>query len=259
MPRYLQKHIRYPADYFTAQAEMYAAYHMVEPDAFYQREDLWEFATERYRAEFQTVTPYYVMMQFPGRDSIEFALIVPFTPKDKNVMNGWMAGRSDMPSYGKLTVFPFPKGVEVLGPRQIEARVDQNTVMSQAMTLWGQRGSEVLRGNLLVIPLFHRDSLFVTYVEPIFIQAEDAQLPEIKRIIIADQDRVVWAEDFSRAVTLLARRKELGAAEEAVGAAAEIDVRRARQLLSQFRSLFSQGNYAEAGRRLEELERMLRE
>ncbi|MBD3315781.1 MAG: UPF0182 family protein [Chitinivibrionales bacterium] len=256
MPSYLKEHIRYPTDYFTVQAQMYAAYHMVEPDAFYQREDLWEFATERYRAQFQTVSPYYVMNRFPGRDSIEFALIVPFTPKNKHVMNGWMAGRSDMPFYGKLTVFPFPKGVEVLGPRQIEARVDQNPVMSQAMTLWGQRGSEVLRGNLLVIPLFYGDSLHVTYVEPVFIQAEDAQLPEIKRIIVADQDRVVWAEDFSKALNLLSRREEL-APEEIAEAAGEIDVQRATRLIEQFRALFGEGNYAEAGRRLEELERML--
>jgi hypothetical protein len=265
MPRYLQDHIRYPADYFTVQAEMYTAYHMVEPEAFYQREDLWEFATERYREEFQRITPYYVMTRFPGRETIEFSLIVPFTPKNKNVMNAWMAGRSDMPNYGKLTVYPFPKGVEVLGPRQIEARIDQNTVMSQAMTLWGQRGSEVIRGNLLVIPLFHQDSLFVLYAEPIFLQAEDARLPEIKRVILADQDRVTWSEEFDQALGFLSQARELreiGARQvpgEQEAAAPEERIERAARLLDELRRLLQQGNYSEAGARLEELTRELQQ
>ncbi|MFW6244562.1 MAG: UPF0182 family protein, partial [Fibrobacterota bacterium] len=208
MPDDLKRHIRYPADYFTIQSEMYTAYHMVNPETFYQREDLWEFATERYREQFQLVRPYYVMMKFPESDSVEFALINPFTPRNRNVMNGWMAGRSDIPNYGKLTVYPFPKGQQVFGPRQIEARIDQNSVMSQAITLWSQQGSEVIRGNLLVIPLFQRDSLFVMYVEPLYVQAQDAQLPEVRRVIVADQEQVLWAEMFDEAIAALARRVE---------------------------------------------------
>jgi hypothetical protein len=207
MPENLQRHIRYPVDYLTIQADIYATYHMTDVDVFYQREDVWQFATERYRENFQPVTPYYTMVQFPGQDEIEFVLILPFTPKGKNVMNGWFAGRSDIPDYGKIRVYPIPKGVEVLGPRQIEARVDQNTEMSRALSLWSQRGSEVIRGNLLAIPLFLENTLFILFVEPIFLQAEDAQLPELKRIVAADQTTVVWADTFDAAVKALLERK----------------------------------------------------
>ncbi|MBN1604535.1 MAG: UPF0182 family protein [Chitinispirillaceae bacterium] len=256
MPEDLKKHIRYPTDFFTIQSEMYAAYHMVNPETFYQREDLWEYATERYRGEFQPISPYYVMIEFSGRDSIEFALIVPFTPRNKNVMNGWIAGHSDIPHYGDMTVYPIPKGVEVFGPRQIEARIDQNTIMSQSITLWGQQGSEVIRGNLLVIPLFHRDSLFVMYAEPVLIQANDARLPEIKRIILADQEHVIWAERFEQALELLATREGfVGEVTEpgVPGPETGGDTQKAGKLMQEFRELVNQGNYSEAGARLEQL------
>lgn len=256
MPRDLQKHIRYPTDIFTIQSEMYAAYHMVNPETFYQREDLWEYATERYREEFQLISPYYVMIGFPDRDSIEFALIVPFTPRNRNVMNGWMAGHSDIPNYGKITVYPIPKGVEVFGPRQIEARIDQNTTMSQSITLWSQRGSEVIRGNLLVIPLFHKDSLFVLYVEPILIQAEGARLPEIKRIILADQHQVIWAERFQEALDILITQEEF-IDETQPQAPTGTYLQEASTILRKFRELLNQGNYSEAGARLEQLIELL--
>ncbi|MBD3320863.1 MAG: UPF0182 family protein, partial [Chitinivibrionales bacterium] len=185
MPDDIQAHIRYPVDFLVVQSQIYSTYHMEDPAVFYQREDVWQFATERYRDNFQTVDPYYVMVDYPEEDGIVFSLIMPFTPRNKNVINAWMAGICDMPDYGKLRVFTFPKGVEVLGPRQIEARLDQDTEMSQAMTLWGQRGSRVIRGNLLAIPLFDKKKLYILYAEPIFLQAEDAQLPEIKRIALA--------------------------------------------------------------------------
>ncbi len=262
MPINLQQHIRYPADYFTIQSEMYAAYHMTNVETFYQREDIWEFATERYREQFQLVTPYYVMMEFPEVQSAEFALIIPFTPRNRNVMNGWMAGRCDIPNYGKLTVFPFPKRQQVLGPRQIEARIDQNAVMSQAITLWSQQGSQVIRGNLLVIPLFQDDSLFVLYVEPLYVQAEGAELPEVRRVIVADQIQVLWAEQFDQAIELLAQRVETLPETPAQPSPQEpsgIDVARARTLLGELRALAAEGNFSEAGARLEELVRMLEE
>ena len=206
MPADLKEHIRYPADLLTVQAELYSVYHMTDTQVFYQREDVWEFATERYRASFQSVEPYYVMLQYPQEEQPEFILMMPFTPANKNVVNAWMAGRSDYEQYGQLTVYTLPKGVEVLGPRQIEARIDQNTEMSQALSLWSQRGSEVIRGNLLAIPLFANGELYLLYVEPIFLQAEDAALPEIKRIVLADQDRVVWDPEFNTAVDRLLGR-----------------------------------------------------
>ncbi len=119
-----------------------------------------------------------------------------------------MAGRCDFPRYGDVKVFTFPKGVEVLGPRQIEARIDQDAEMSQALSLWGQRGSEVIRGNLLAVPLFNENTIYILFAEPIFLQAENAQLPEIKRIALADQNRVVWASRFDQALSRLLGREQ---------------------------------------------------
>ncbi len=210
MPDDLKHHIRYPVGLMTVQADVYATYHMTDVNTFYQREDVWQFATERYRQNFQVVEPYYAMVQFPTAEDapgtakgVEFSLILPFTPKNKNVMNAWMAGRCDLPNYGKLTVFPIPKGIEVLGPRQIEARIDQNTEMSRSLSLWSQRGSQVIRGNMLAIPLFQKQTLYIMFVEPVFLEAEGAQLPEIKRIVLADQQRVVWSDQFQTSVDAL--------------------------------------------------------
>jgi hypothetical protein len=235
---------------------------MDDVDVFYQREDVWQFATERYRQNFEVVEPYYVMVQFPDRDETEFVLMLPFTPKNKNVMNAWMAGRSDMPNYGDLAIYTFPKGVEVLGPRQIEARIDQDTEMSRALSLWSQRGSEVVRGNLLAIPLFDEEQLYIMFAEPVFLQAEDAQLPEIKRIVLADQNSVVWDTTFEGALTKLLGREAAAAVTEQPTAAAAVGrapqaVRRAAddavETFQRFQDSLTDGSYADAGEALEEL------
>lgn len=267
MPDDIRAHIRYPEDFLTAQAEMYATYHMQDPEAYYQREDVWQFATERYREAFQSVDPYYVMLKLEGDGDgdLQFALINPFTPRNKNVLNAWMAGLCDGDSYGKLVVFTYPKGVEVLGPRQIEARIDQNTEMSKAMSLWGQRGSEVLRGNLLSIPLFRHDTLFMLYAEPIYLQAEDARMPELKRVALADQKRVVWGPDFESALHKLVRRRPVGNAEpttvgDATGKSEtdwQGDARRALARLRAYRRRSGSGDYQTAGTALGELENIL--
>jgi len=291
MPASLKSHIRYPTDLLTVQAEIYSVYHMTDPGVFYQREDVWEFATERYRESFQPVEPYYVMLQYPDQDEVEFVLMLPFTPRNKNVMNAWMAGRSDYEQYGKLTVYTLPKGVEVLGPRQIEARIDQNTEMSRALSLWGQRGSSVIRGNLLAIPLFLDEELVIMFVEPIFLQAEEASLPQMQRVVLADQSRVVWDPDFDTAIDRLLGElpatpggvavpddvPEPGAAVEdqaadgapepeatpATGAAAPAadgsPRARARQALDEYRRAVADGRFAEAGQALERLEQILSE
>lgn len=270
MPEGIKKHIRYPEALFTLQAEMYSTYHMEDPEIFYQREDVWTFATERYRQDFQYVVPYYVMIQFPGQSEAEFVLMVPFTPKNKNVINAWMAGKCDHPNYGKLVVYKFPKGVEVLGPRQIEARIDQNTEMSQAMTLWGQRGSEVIRGNLLAIPLFSRDSVSIFYAEPIFLQAEDAKLPELKRIALADQESVVWSENFDDALNKLlgGAKQEIVAAEAKIAGIVPDKTSTADRGLSEiieqinsafqsYKSLAGQGRFEEAGEYLDKIDNLI--
>ena len=261
MPEAIVSHIRYPADLLIAQAEMYSTYHMENVDVFYQREDVWQFATERYRQNFQAVDPYYVMVQFPDRDETEFVLMLPFTPKNKNVINAWMAGRSDMPNYGDIAVYTFPKGVEVLGPRQIEARIDQNTEMSRALSLWSQRGSQVIRGNLLAIPLFDENQLYIMFAEPIFLQAEDASLPEIKRVALADQDSVVWDPTFDGALTKLLGRRAAEAVVDRAPATATVGdtvIRDAAEsavdAFTRFGSALGEGNYEDAGAALEALE-----
>ncbi len=259
MPDDLRDHIRYSSDYLTAQAEIFSTYHMTDTQVFYQREDVWEFATERYREDFQSVTPYYVLLQYPWLDNLEFTLMLPFTPSNKNVVNAWMAGRSNYENYGQITVFTFPKGVEVLGPRQIEARIDQNTEMSRALSLWSQRGSEVLRGNLLTIPLFGEDGIGLLYVEPVYLQAADAPLPEIKRVALADQNRVVWAEDFDKAIERLIG--DLSATPGTATAPADADgpapVSRAIELFREYRRLTGEGDLQEPGQSLSRLEAVL--
>jgi uncharacterized membrane protein (UPF0182 family) len=279
MPDHLQEHIRYPVDYMTVQAEMYSTYHMEDVQTFYQREDVWQFATERYRDNFQSVDPYYVMLELPDSEEPEFVSMMPFTPKNKNVINAWMAGRSDMPNYGELTVFTFPKGVEVLGPRQIEARIDQDAEMSQRLSLWGQRGSDVIRGNLLTIPLFGEQELYMLFVEPIFLQAEGASLPEIKRVAMADQDRVVWGERFETALERVvgqrvadvfgdgqAAPQAAAAGQTPQGVAGPVMSEELRSLIDEavgafdsYKQNLGSNNFSDAGSSLEELNTLLQE
>lgn len=266
MPEYLKDHIRYPVDFLTVQAEVYQVYHMTDVSTFYQREDVWEFATERYREAAQPVEPYYAMVNLPESGANEFVLLIPFTPLNKNVMNAWIAGRSDQPNYGKITVFTFPKGVEVLGPRQIEARIDQNSQMSQTLSLWDQEGSEVIRGNMLSIPLFDEDELYMLFVEPVFLQAESAQLPEIKRVVLADQTQVVWAPQFDAALDTLLSTGPMVVEEDVVVAAAAAEgqpvvssalrsqMQDAVDSFRSYRQALSAGNFAEAGQSLESLD-----
>ena len=275
MPDFLKDHIRYPVDLLSVQAEIYKTYHMKDVPVFYQREDVWEIATERYRDNFKSVDPYYVMVDLPGEEGLEFVLMLPFTPKEKNVMNAWMAGRSDIPNYGKLMVFPFPKGVEVLGPRHIEARIDQDTEMSRALSLWSQRGSEVIRGNLLAIPLFSGNSLYIMFAEPIFLQAQDAQLPELKRVALADQTRVVWDTSFEGSLRRLVGTKAMeqpedigaaapvresgAAAEGAAAGVSESLIQEAVSAFENYKEHVKNERFDEAGKELQDLSEVMKE
>lgn len=180
----LKSHFRYPERLLEIQAQVYNIYHMTDPQVFYNKEDLWEFAQENYHGKEQTVQPYYIVMRLPGEKQPEFILMIPLVPKDKDNMIAWMAARCDGSNYGKLLLYRFPKESLVYGPRQIEARIDQDTVISQQLTLWEQKGSQVLRGKFLVIPV--EDSLL--YVEPLYIQAKAARMPELKRVIVTSSN-----------------------------------------------------------------------
>ena len=205
MPQDLQKHIRYPEDLFNIQARQYRAYHMNTPEVFYNREDLWQSPREPTAPDGANgfnparMAPYYIMMRLPGETHAQFFLMLPMAPSQRENMIAWLAARCDLPEYGKLIVYEFPKDKLVYGPFQIEARIHQNTDISQQISLWNQMGSRVIRGNLLVIPI--ENSLL--YVSPLYLRAELGQLPELKRVIAAYGDRVVMEETLPAALAAL--------------------------------------------------------
>jgi uncharacterized membrane protein (UPF0182 family) len=197
MPADLRLHVRYPVDYFTIQAQMYASYHMEDPQVFYNREDKWNLPTEIYASETRPMEAYYTIIKLPGQSEPEFVLILPFTPQNKNNMIAWLAARSDGENYGKLMAYYFPKQELVYGPMQVEARINQDTTISQQLSLWDQRGSNVIRGNLLAIPI--KDALI--YVEPLYLQAEQSRMPELRRVIVTHGERVVMEPSLELALT----------------------------------------------------------
>jgi len=188
MPKGLLAHVRYPLYMFDVQANLYSTYHMTDPQVFYNKEDKWTIPHEIYEESEIEMTPYYTIVRFPDSrfDSEEFVLMLPFTPTNKNNMVAWVAAMCDPQNYGQIIEYKFPKEKLIFGPLQIESRIDQNSEISKLFTLWGQRGSKVIRGNLLVIPV--KDSLI--YIEPIYLRAEQSELPELKRVIVGYQDRI---------------------------------------------------------------------
>lgn len=196
MPEDLRRHVRYPEDLFLVQAEIYRTYHMTNPDVFYNKEDLWSLPTENSGGAGSAVEPYYVIMKLPGGAREEFILMQPMTPSNRSNMVAWLAARCDPPEYGELVEYEFPKERLIYGPQQIEARIDQDTTISQQLSLWNQRGSKVIRGNLLVIPV--EDSL--VYVEPLYLRSDQGQIPELKRVVVAYGDRLVMEPTLEAAL-----------------------------------------------------------
>jgi uncharacterized membrane protein (UPF0182 family) len=199
MPGELQTHIRYPMDLFSVQTRQYLKYHMTDVQTFYNQEDLWDIPLEVFDANQQPIEPYYVILSLPGEEDNEFLLIAPYTPSGKNNMIAWLAARSDPPNYGELVAYELPKQQLVFGPIQVEARIDQNPEISAQISLWNQRGSRVIRGNLIVMPM---GSSFL-YVEPLYLLAESTELPELQRVIVASGDRLAMRETLGEAVLAL--------------------------------------------------------
>jgi uncharacterized membrane protein (UPF0182 family) len=196
MPADLRAHIRYPEGLFRIQAGMYAVYHMRDTQVFYNKEDLWSLPVRPVGGQDRAMEPYYLILRLPGEPKEEFVLLIPFTPSKKDNLAAWLAARSDPPHYGKLVVYNFPKQKLIYGPRQIEARIDQDPFISQQLSLWNQRGSQVIRGNLLVVPIERS----LVYVEPLYIAAEKGQLPELKRVIVGFGDRIAMEETLEGAM-----------------------------------------------------------
>ncbi|BEP29599.1 UPF0182 family protein [Helicovermis profundi] len=197
MDKYLFAHVKYPQDLFELQARVYKSYHVNNPTVFYNGEDVWDIATEKYMSEVQDVESNYLMFKLPDSKKLEFLLSIPFTPKEKANMNSLLIARNDGDNYGKIVMYRFPKDKNVQGPMMIESRIDQNSEISPQLTLWGQQGSSVLRGNILVIPI--NNSLL--YIEPIYLQADNSNnLPELKRVIIAYKEKIVMEDTLEKAI-----------------------------------------------------------
>ncbi len=198
-PQDLKEHIRYPEDLFNIQSLILRDYHMSNPTVFYNREDRWELAQELYWGKGQVQEPYYSIIKLPGEKVEEFVLMRSFTPTGKQNMVAWLAGRSDGANYGKLLLYKFPKGVQVPGTMQVESVIDQDPYISGQLTLWGQGGSRVLRGNLLVYPI--GGSLL--YVEPLYIEAEQNKFPQLKKVLVFYQDKIVMEDTLEKALNAL--------------------------------------------------------
>jgi uncharacterized protein len=277
MPPALRKHVRYPELLLKLQAAVYGLYHMKEPAVFYNREDLWTVASEvgmgaAGEQKTQAMEPNFVLMKLPGETAVEFVEILPFTPANRNNLIGWIAGRSDGAQYGTSVVYDFPKTKLVDGPLQIEARIDQNAQLSGQLTLWNQQGSHVRRGTLLVIPCGRA----LLYAEAIYLQAERSPMPELRLVVLALQDRLVYGPTFESAMKALfggeasslsavaapmqpARRAEVSATATQPAADRNALITGAAKDLADYQRLTAEGKLGEAGQKLEQLKQKLDE
>src|SRR5699024_1905780 len=197
VPEDIKSHFRYPEVMFKTQAKMYGTYHMSNLEVFYNREDFWDFPTEKYFNEDQEMEPYYVTMKMEEAEEEEFVLMTPYTPKKRQNMISWMGVRNDGDNYGEMFVYKYPKQKNVYGPQQIENRINKDSTISKELNLWAQGGSEVIRGNLLVIPI--EDT--VLYVEPIYIESSnESSLPEVKQVVMAYGEHIVMEENFDKSL-----------------------------------------------------------
>jgi len=196
MPPDLVKHIRYPEDYFVAQANILRTFHMTNPDTYYNREDQWDFPNAELNGQMTTMPPYYIIMRLPGSIGEEMILMTNFVPHNKQNMTAWLAARMDPGHYGELVNFTFPSGKLVYGPEQIQGRIEQDPTISQQLSLWRQAGSQVITGNLLVIPIQGN----LIYVEPLYLQATQTQIPQVKRVVVVYGNQVVMGDTLDQAV-----------------------------------------------------------
>jgi len=272
----LRKHVRYPEKLFKLQAQVYGLYHMTEPAVFFNREDLWTVATETngQSGDGQQTTvpmqPNFVLMKLPGETGVEFVEILPFTPANRNNLIGWVAGRCDGAHYGTSVVYDFPKTKLVDGPQQIESRIDQNAQLSGQLTLWNQQGSHVVRGSLLVIP----SGKALLYAEPIYLQAQQSPMPELRLVVLALQDKLAYGPTFEAALASLfgGETSSLSSSESAqaapqAGAASQAAPKVATDIngliaeagkdFADYQRLTAEGKLGEAGQKLDQLKHVL--
>ncbi|MEZ5404208.1 MAG: UPF0182 family protein [Bryobacteraceae bacterium] len=269
MPASIRAHLRYPETLFQTQAQIYRLFHMRDPQTFYNKEDVWDIARNLYGNENRPspVAPTYVVATLPGETEPEFLLLLPFTPRSKDNLIGVMIARCDGEHLGELSFLQLSKQELVFGPMQMEARIDQDPEISKDLSLWGQKGSTVLRGQMLVLPV--EDSFL--YVEPIYIQAAEARMPQLKKVVLAMGNDLVYRDTYAEALAALEQVRggaPVPTAAPAAGAAPAVerpptggDARRLTEIrgrLKRYRELWSQGKYADAGRELEAIEGLVR-
>ncbi|MEP6788397.1 MAG: UPF0182 family protein, partial [Acidobacteriota bacterium] len=275
MPGGLRAHVRYPETLFRTQGDVFGLYHTTNAKVFFGREDVWSVARDAQAAttgdggkpqtEAQPLEPYQVLMPLPGEGTApEYARVIPFTPGNRNNMIAWMAGRSDGDAYGQLLVYDFPSSRVIDGPLQIEARIDQDAQIAGQITLWNQQGSKVKRGNLIVMPI----GTGLLFVEPIYLQAVRSPMPELRLVVLATQERLVYAANFETALAQLLGQPQKTPAKDEVKAkpgeapnapppAAGELIKRAAQTFADYQRLTAEGKLGEAGQKLDELKRIL--
>lgn len=196
MPADLKAHVKFPSDLFAIQTRMFATYHMTNPQVFYNKEDKWDIPTYSSEGEEHFIEPYHMIMRLPGEPREEFLLMRPFTPRNRDNLAAWMVARMDDEHYGKLVVYRLSKQKLVFGPKQVSARINQDPEISRQLTLWDQRGSQVLLGRQVVIPI--NESLI--YVQPLYLRAETGKIPELKRVIVAYQNQIAMEETLEQSL-----------------------------------------------------------
>jgi hypothetical protein len=234
------------------------AYHMTDPQVFYNQEDLWALPQEKYAGEAVPFQPYYILMRLPDTHSLHYFLMMPFTPQGRDNMVAWMGADCDFPGYGNIIVYQLPKERLTFGPIQIEAMIDQNALISQQLSLWDQRGSHVIRGNLVVIPI---DNSFL-YVEPVYLLAEGVNIPQLIRVIVVSGDKVVMEPTLDQAIQAVFGAAPASGKPAVTSAAAlpmEPDVLiRARKALDQATEAVQKGKWADFGKAMDELNKTLK-
>ena len=267
----IRRHVRYPQDLFELQVDKLNRYHMKSAQVFYNNEDLWTRPIENYDGRQMRMEPYYIMTRLPGENELQFMLMTPVTPDNRDNMIAWIAARSDPPNYGEIVSYNLPKDRLIYGPNQIESRIDQDPEISQQIALWDQRGSSVLRGNLIVVPI--EDSFL--YVEPIFLIADNIRIPQLQRVIVSYDEFVVMERTLNQALNTIFGEEVIEAEGSVVaqmqdspeqpidlsgapGVTAE-NIGEARQLVQEARQALQNGDFAEFGERFNELESLLQE
>ncbi len=260
MPEGLQRHMRYPEDLFTVQAQVYSTYHMSNPAVFYNKEDVWRVALEVKGTSdgSQWIDPYFVNMSLDN-GIVEYVQVLPFTPMNKNNMVAWLAGRSDSPNYGKLLLYRLPKDHFIDGPLNIESKIDQDPEMSSQLSLWKRGGSEVIRGNMLTVPIGQS----FLQVEPIYLTSSNSAFPQMRKVVVAHGERIVWGDDFASALQKLFNENKPPAANSFVATSigeGQVEegvsltpIQSAKHYYDQYYLLMGQGKPQQAGEMLEKL------